>query len=453
MAGAVLAAFAGLVSCLAWPVAEARPDHRPNVIVVLTDDQRWDGFDAMPWLTSELARTGSGWETFPNAFANTPLCCPARASLLTGRYARHTGVLDNGDGANLDESSTLATWLHGAGYRTGLVGKYLNTYPFGRLPYVPPGWDRFVAKRNQSGVTVYRDFHVVDQGSPVFVQSYATDWLGEKALDFVRTAPTTRPFFLLFAPSAPHPPWLPAPRHEGTDADLSVAEPPNVVGALRGAPPWVRSRPEPSAAQRATWLDDQRRADETLLSVDETLHAIVETLGARLDDTYIFVLSDNGYSFGEHRWEGKKCPYEACVRIPLAVHVLEGTGGERPAVVSIVDLAPTIMSLAGVASTARVDGKRFAAWIEPRISTLSEPKNEAVYLEWAGDAEIPAWMAVRTSSLKLIRYGDGFEELYDIGGRVGSADPWEMVNRVADPRYAGILTRLRRLLGQYVGRG
>lgn len=452
-AGAALAALVALVSGLAWPAGESRPDRRPNVIVVLTDDQRWDGFGAMPWLTTELARADSGWMTFPNAFANTPLCCPARASLLTGRYARHTGVLDNDDGGNLDESSTLATWLHGAGYRTGLVGKYLNRYPFGRLPYVPPGWDRFVAKRNQSGVTVYRDFHAVDQGSPVFVQEYATDWLGEKAVEFVRTTPSTRPFFLLFGPSAPHPPWIPAARHEGTYADLSVDEPPNVAGTLRGAPPWVRSRPEPSAAQRAAWLADQRRADETLLAVDEALHAIVETLAERLDDTYIFVLSDNGYSFGEHRWEGKKCPYDACVRIPLAVHSPGGEGGERPPVVSIVDLAPTIMSFAGVSSPAAFDGQPFAAWIEPRTSSLLGPRNQVVSLEWVGDAEIPAWTAVRTAGFKLIRYGDGLEELYDIGGRIGEPDPWEMVNRVADPRYTEILARLRRLLGQQPGPG
>jgi arylsulfatase A-like enzyme len=423
------------------------------VIVVLTDDERWDGFDVMPWLGGELARNDSGWETFPNAFANTPLCCPARASLLTGRYAHHTGVEDNDDGGNLDESSTLATWLHAAGYRTGLVGKYLNGYPFGRLPYVPSGWDRFVGKRNQSGVTVYRRFRAVDQGTPVFVRAYATDWLAEKAVAFVRTTPRTRPFFLLFAPSAPHPPWIPARRHRGSYADLPVVEPPNVVGALRGAPPWVRSRPEPSAAQRAVWLDEQRRADETLLAVDEALHAIVEALADRLADTYIFVLSDNGYSFGEHRWGGKKCPYEACVRIPFAVHVPRADRGQAPAFVSIVDLAPTIMSVAGVATPEGLDGQGFAAWIEPRINTLVQPRNEPIYLEWVGDAQIPAWTAVRTTAFKLIRYEDGFEELYDIGGGVGPPDPWEMDNHVADPRYAGILARLRRLLGQYGGRG
>ena len=423
------------------------------MIVVLTDDQRADTFEAMPWLRRQLARGDSGWISFPNAFTNTPLCCPARASMLTGRYARHTGVLGNGDGGRLDESSTLATWLHEAGYRTGLVGKYLNRYPFGRLPYVPRGWDRFVAKRNQSGETVYRNFQAVDQGSPVVVRRYATDWLAERAVEFVRTAPSTRPFFLQFAPSAPQPPRIPAGRHEGIYDDLPVPEPPNVAGALRGAPPWVRALPEPSAAQRAAWLDQQRRADETMLAVDEALRAIVEALGDRLDDTYVFVLSDNGYAFGEHRWAGKRCPYEACVRIPLAVHSPWVDGGERPPVVSMVDLAPTILSVAGVASPGGFDGRRFAAWIEPRVGSSFEPRNEDVYLEWLGDAQIPAWTAVRTADLKLIRYEDGFEELYDIGGRIGFPDPWEVTNRVADPRYGGTLARLRRLLDGHLGPG
>jgi N-acetylglucosamine-6-sulfatase len=453
MAGAALLVLIGLGSALAWPSAEVRSDRRPNVIVVLTDDQRWDSLDAMPWLHRELARGGSGWVSFPNAFANTPLCCPARASLLTGRYARHTGVLDNEGGAHLDETSTLSTWLRESGYRTGLVGKYLNRYPFGQLPYVPPGWDRFVAKQNQAGETVYRDFHAVDQGSPVLVRRYATDWLAERAVDFVRTSPTSQPFFLLFAPSAPHQPWLPAERHEGSYADRATEEPPNVVGALRAAPPWVRSLPDPSAAQRTAWLMDQRRAEETLLAVDEALHSIVAALGDRLDDTVIFVLSDNGYSFGEHRWEGKKCPYEACVRIPLAVYSPWTPVVAEVEPVSIVDLAPTIVDLAGVATLPPMDGVSFAPAIEADDGTLVDGSPEGVFLEWAGDERVPAWTAVRTADLKLIRYADGFEELYDLGGRVGPPDPWEMSNRAADPRYSEILARLRELLGRLSGPG
>jgi arylsulfatase A-like enzyme len=130
-----------------------------------------------------------------------------------------------------------------------------------------------------------------------------------------------------------------------------------------------------------------------------------------------------------------------------------GVLDQASAVVSIVDMAPTIMSVAGAASPEGFDGQGFGARLEPRISTLGQPRNEAVYLEWVGDAQIPAWAAVRTSAFKLVRYEDGFEELYDIAGRVGPPDPWEMDNRVTDPRYGGVLARLRRLLGRYERRG
>jgi len=453
VAGAALLALIGLGVAVVWPATDGSTDDRPNVIVVLTDDQAAGTFTAMPWLSAELARAGSGWTEFPNAFANTPLCCPARASLLTGLFSRHTGVLDNDDGDVFDESSTLATWLQESGYRTGLVGKYLNRFPFGRLPYVPPGWDRFLAKENQTGVTVYRDFHAIDQGSPVFVRRYATDWLADRAIGFVRTAPSTQPFFLLFAPSAPHPPWIPAPRHAGVYDDLSVEEPPTVVGTLHGAPPWVRALPVPSAARRTAWLADQRRAAETLLAVDEALRSIVAALGDRLDDTVIIVMSDNGYSFGEHRWEGKTCPYEACVRIPLAVYSPWTHAVVEDGLVSMVDVAPTIMDLAGAAPPVPTDGTSFAPAIDPGSDLPSSDGSAEAFLEWAGDDRIPAWTAVRTADFKLIRYADGFEELYDLGGRLGAADPWESTNRAADPRYAGVLARLRSLLGRVLSPG
>lgn len=453
MGFALLTAAMGLASAIVWGTGGIAADRRPSVVVILTDDQPWGTFDAMPWLSGELERSDSGWSSFPNAFANTPLCCPVRAALLTGRHARHTGVLRNEDGAKLDETSTLATWLHEAGYRTGLVGKYLNRFPFGRLPYVPRGWDRFVAKRNQSGTTVYRDFRVVEQGSQVRIRdAYATDWLAGRAIDFVRTTPPGRPLFLLFAPSAPHEPWIPADRDEGAYADEPVTEPPNVVGALRGAPPWVRALPVPGAAQRAAWVQARRRSDETLLAVDEAIRGIVGALGDRLDRTFIFVLSDHGYSFGEHRWEGKKCPYDACVRIPLAVYAPGPpvAGEDRP--VSTVDLAPTFLELAGIPPPGSMDGRSFAAAIEGEPGgPSSEGNSGAVYLEWAGDDEIPAWTAVRTRGLKLIRYADGFDELYDLQGRLAPPDRWETRNLARDLRYAGVLEHLRGLLSRNLG--
>jgi N-acetylglucosamine-6-sulfatase len=451
LAGAAAASVAVLLVAAigGGPPGRAGRDRRPNVIVVLTDDQRWDTREAMPWLSARL-REHDGWTSFPAAFATSPLCCPARAALLTGRTPRHTGVVRNSDGDRLDDDETLATWLHQAGYRTGLIGKYLNRFPFGGLPFVPPGWDRFVAKTNRGPSTVYRDFDVVDQGRWIHVgHAYATDWLADRAVDFVRSAPRTRPFFLLFAPSAPHAPWQPADRDAGSLAGEVVEEAPSVTGTLRGAPPWVRSLPLPSAAQRARWLDERRRADETIRGVDDALRAIVEALGPRLRNTFVFVLSDQGFSFGEHRWEGKKCPYDACVRIPLVVHTALPAADTRRLIVSTVDLAPTILSLAGLPAADRngveLDGVGFSERLVPRFGLLARPP-EAVYLEWAGDADVPPWDVVRTLRFKLITYADGTEELYDLAGALGPADPWETWNRADDPAYAGVLAHLRSLL-------
>jgi N-acetylglucosamine-6-sulfatase len=148
--------------------SSAPRDDRPNIVVVLTDDQTFDSLPhrpaVMPYLQRQIEDPASGWTWFPNAFVNTPLCCPSRATILTGRYSHNTGVEANDEGDDLDESSTIATWLHDAGYRTAVVGKYLNGYPFGRGPYVPPGWDHFVGKENTSDATVYRSYRVVDDG-------------------------------------------------------------------------------------------------------------------------------------------------------------------------------------------------------------------------------------------------------------------------------------------------
>ena len=147
----------------------------------------------------------------------------------------------------------------------------------------------------------------------------------------------------------------------------------------------------------------------------------------------IVVLPDNGYSFGEHRWEGKTCPYEACVRIPLAVYSPWVHGAVEDDLVSMVDVAPTIVDIAGVEPPFPTDGNSFA----PAIGAGSDPSSEeaaGVVLEWAGDDRIPAWTAIRTADFKLIRYADGFEELYDLRGRLGTAIPGR---RSTEPRTRG----------------
>jgi arylsulfatase A-like enzyme len=417
-------------------------DPRPNVIVILTDDQSFDTLPAdpaaMPWLQAQIDDPAGHWRWFPNAYLNTPLCCPSRATLLTGLYSHHTGVQDNGDGHLLDEDHTIAVRLHDAGYRTALIGKYLNQYPFGRGPYVPAGWDRWVGKGNRSDATTYYGYPFVDQGVPLTAglgpSSYATDLLGREAVDFVRTAPEDRPYFLLFTPSAPHPPQTPPPRYEDAFADLTLPRPPSFGVTDPGAPPWIRELP-PIDAVEARRLDaDRIRERETLLAVDDAVQAIVHEVAARgdLGRTIIFFLTDNGLAFGEHGWRAKSCPYVECVRTPFAVYAPALAAGTDPRLVSNVDLAPTIASLAG-AAVAPTDGVDLAPLL---TGTGPAPFRHAVLSEYHGDPVVPAWSSVTTADLAYIRTGD-VEELYDLTGVHGAADPYETDDRIDDPAYLG----------------
>ena len=427
-----------LVAASAIPSAATPPDPRPNVILVVTDDQAFDTLpsDAMPWLTERLREPG--WTLFPNAFASTPICCPARATLLTGRYSFHTGVRTNVDGPALDETQTLPVWLDDAGYTTALVGKYLNRYPYDRGPYVPRGWDRWYAKRNTELATTYRNFPVVEQGVPKTVLgAYATDVLSAQAAAFVRTAPRDSPFFLLFAPSAPHQPWTPASRHVGALATPAVPQRPIDVDR---APAWVRALPPIDVLQAGRLSVARDLARESLLAVDDALRAIVAEVASRgqLERTIIIVLTDNGYSFGEHRWIGKACPYEACVRTPIAIHVPGTAGGVDETLVSNIDVAPTITELTGTAIPDRsaADGTSLAT----ATRGTAGQERDGVLLTYAGDASIPGWWAVRTRRWKLVTYADGFMELYDL-----ARDPAELRNLAEDPAHVDVVARLAGL--------
>jgi N-acetylglucosamine-6-sulfatase len=451
-------ALAIAVACLglaaSTPAAPAGTrDSRPNIVVILSDDQSFDTLPseppAMPYLQASIADPADHWLWFPNAFINTPLCCPSRATILTGLYSHHTGVTGNHDGHLLDETATLPVWLHDAGYTTAMIGKYLNQYPWSRGPYVPPGWDRFVAKRNTAKRTTYYGYGFVDQGVPMRVadapSTYATDFFGDRAVDFIRTAPEGRPFFLYYAPSAPHPPWTPAPGDAGTFAGLAMPSPPNLrERGLDDKPAWVRNLPAPTRASLARLADERRRERETLLDLDEAVRRIVDALRTRsaLDDTVIVFLTDNGYSFGEHRIVGKRCPYEECVRTPLAVRMPGADAGVADRLVSNADLAPTLAALAGVAPSVPTDGRSFAGVLEDSLTHGPG----AVLLEWAGDADIPPWWAVRTADFAYIESDDGTVELYDLTGRLGRADPFELDSRAGDPAYSGTVVRLARLL-------
>ena len=452
---ATAAALAVLVAAAVHPgaVPTRAQDPRPNIVVILTDDQSLETLPhmqppAMPWLQSQINDPAGHWQWFPNAVFNTPLCCPSRATILTGQYSHHTGVVNNDTGYRLNDGQTLPVWLHGAGYTTGLIGKYLNLYPFGRLPYVPPGWDRWFAKLNESGATTYYDYSVIDQTTPLHFGSapdqYATTELASQAVRFIQAAPAARPFFLYLTPPAPHRPWVAAPGDRGAFADLPLKAPAADTAPVTGKPAWVQALPALDPAAVAARQNDRRAQYASLLEVDRSVHAIVDALAQRgqLQNTYIFFLTDNGFSFGEHRIVGKRCPYDECIRTPFAVFSPTQPTGTDPLLVSNVDLAPTIAQLAGVTPGASIDGSSFASALTGPPGSVGTPTSQAKLIEWAGDAEISPWWGVRTPDFAYIESADGTVELYDLSGRRGHADPGELHNVADAPRYAAVVARL-----------
>lgn len=381
---------------------------RPNILVVNLDDTRADGVGLMPVLETRIAAAG---QTFTNSFTPDPLCCPSRASLLTGLYALHHGTrtltAPNGGAIRFRElggdQKTIAVWLQGAGYRTGLFGKYLNAYsagtegglgPNGGL-YVPPGWDRWWAMVSGeayggvNGVT----YRVSEEDGTLTVYDdhssdaqYSTDLSARKMRDFVSAAVADgQPFFAYWTPVASHTdgfaPPAPAARHHGLFADLPLWRPPSWGEAD------VTDKPRAYASlgvETTGYTDLMRRsAYETLLAVDEQLGAfldLVDGLGVG-NDTVILFTSDNGVMWGEHRLfnQSKGCPYEECQRVPFVVRYprLGTPGTVRTEPVLNIDVAPTIANLAGVAPPTAVDGRSIVPLL---VGTAPTPAWRADYL-------------------------------------------------------------------------
>jgi arylsulfatase A-like enzyme len=345
--------------------------------------------------------------------------------------------------AAFDDSSTVATWLHDAGYRTSLVGKYLNGY--GTDPFVPPGWDDWHAFIGSG----YFDYRLVENGS---VRSYGTadsdyltDVLAAKAVDFIATA-DDRPFFLYFAPFAPHDPATPAPRHAGRFAGTPPWRPPAWNEAdVSDKPTWLMDQP-PLSSDQVVFADGlYERMLESLLAVDDAVAAILRALdeAGRTDDTVVVFTSDNGLSLGEHRVVGKQCPYDECLRVPLVVRYPRAVTAARTdsRLAANVDLAPTLAELAGTTPAGPVDGVSLMAILDGSAS----PWRDDLLAEQFSIFP-PAYAAVRSARYKYVEYlHDATQiELYDL-----TADPNELTSRHADPAYApvraALAARLRAL--------
>ncbi len=344
---------------------------RPNVLFIVTDDMAVSDLAAMPHLEEWL---GEGGTTFSRAYVSVSLCCPTRATMLRGQYAHNTGVLSN-DGTNGGfpvahalglESSTVATWLDEAGYRTALLGKYLNHYPRGAgVTYVPPGWDNW-AVAVDAGTAAGFDYTLNEDGRLVRYgderEDYAATVLVDRAAELAAEAESDgEPFFTWLAVDAPHEPAVPAPEDEGAFADASAPRGPSFDVVDPSMPDWVTSLPPLSDDQLAEIDARHRDRLESLQSLDRELARLADELDEvdQLDDTYVVFTTDNGFHLGHHRLKaGKQTAFEEDISVPMLVAgpgVPEGRTSD--AIVGDVDLAPTFAALAEADAPDFVDGR------------------------------------------------------------------------------------------------
>jgi N-acetylglucosamine-6-sulfatase len=505
------------------PSAAAETSQPPSFVVIQTDDQTLDELyatfrepkiQAMPNTLNLIAKRG---ETFNNYYVSYPLCCPSRVSLLTGRYAHNNGVRGNiqpnggyyGFSFRAADTHNLATWLQGAGYRTIHVGKFLNGYgdePYSNGTEVPPGWTAWhsVLKSDtdhyyygytlnnngviegpygDSGTWEPREYTTRDDigcpfaptnGQPCF---YETDMLTNIAAEELRGTSPEQPFYLQLDYTAPHGDFRhpagpePAPRHydwfKGAPLPHNRSEGFD-EGNVADKPRFIREAPYLGLADIHTYRVYYDKALESLRSIDDGVKELIDTLGSlhRLRNTYVIFTSDNGFFFGEHRLIGGKfLAYEPSTHLPFLIrgpHIKAGT--ESNEVVGNIDIAPTVLELAGVEADKSIDGRSMVPFLQdPELTTLRpylfESFVETSDVEEAGAIAEPGdqsdqstavarkrsqgggatasilappkdYEGLRLGPYKYIAWPDGEKELYDL-----EKDPYELNNIVRIPNY------------------
>jgi N-acetylglucosamine-6-sulfatase len=450
-----LVLFTGTYREDGMPEVAAQTAAKPNIVLILTDDMTLQDAEYMPKLHSLMMDQGT---TFENAFVTNSLCCPSRATILRGQYTHNHQLWTNdpplggfqGFHDLGHESSTVATLLRSGGYRTALIGKYLNGYPAADPTYVPPGWDEWYAESGGGGYYGYKlneNGQVVQYGSSA--EDYKTDVLARKATDYVRrSAANEQPFFMYLGHKAPHGSTvMPASRHEDSYPGVTAPRPPSFNEAdVSDKPKWVSSRP-PLSADDIAYIDElYGERLRSLLAVDDMIESLVDTLrdSGELDNTYIFFTSDNGYHLGQHRLTpGKWTAYEEDIRVPVVVRgpgVPAGQVSDRFTLNN--DFAPTFADLADVNPPSFVDGRSLAPLLGNDPPTSVEWRS--AFLVEIGRPNFP-FEAVRTERHLYVEHDTGERELYDL-----IDDPYQLDNRyaTADPDLiAQLQARLEALRG------
>jgi arylsulfatase A-like enzyme len=395
---------------------------RPNIVLILLDDMDTEAMRVMTTVKARLVDQGT---SFRQHFVSVPLCCPSRASILTGQYAHNHGVLSNvGRFGGVErfhelqrEPATVAVWLKAAGYRTALVGKYLNHYQArpGKAD-IPPGWESWHAIL-EDRPAINSDYWMDDDGRLSKPTEYQTDRLARLSEEFIASA-DERPFFLYIAPGAPHMPAEQAPRTPSFD-EQDVSDKPR----------WLRAAPRLN-------YDDGKRLDrfyrrrlQTLVAADEMVARVLEALDkrGRAADTYVFFTSDNGFLQGQHRFPGgKNAPYEEAIRVPLVVRgpgVPAGRTLEH--LVSNIDYAPTFAVLARLAQPAPTDGQPLVPLLGSNPPAPADWRRDLLVEHWeTGDPfTIPPFFLLRLQDHVYVEYDTGENEFYDL-----AKDPGQLQN-------------------------
>jgi N-acetylglucosamine-6-sulfatase len=469
-----LGALAFLLASVAGSSAAPATAGSPNIVVIMTDDQEDTG--SMAYMPKTLSLIADHGVIFKNSFVNLSLCAPSRSSFLTGQAAHNHGIkanspLDQGgwEAFRDKEDNALPVWLKVAGYRTALIGKYLNRYgqqsTYGAWlswlggqvnveftgtsvgnprDWVPPGWDIWYAF-TETRVRYY-DYMINDNGSILdfdhHPSDYSTDVLRERAVRFIKDEASSRdPFFLYIAPKAAHVQGaraIPSPQYQQALNEVKLPEDPafNEKDLRRKA----LKAPNLSIKSKDDLEKSYRAELQSLQSVDDLVAAVGDALKdtGKLDNTVIIYTSDNGFLFGDHRLVGKSAAYEGSLKVPLLMRGPSIPQKEtREQIVNNLDVVATIVDLAGVKPGVAQDGKS----VRPLFASAGAPWRSALLFESPVNRFEPKgnrYTGVRTPTKKYVKYQSGLEELFDL-----VADPYELNNQAQDPGHAADLAALR----------
>jgi arylsulfatase A-like enzyme len=418
----VAAILAGLATPGRRPSASAQTGPgpgRPNVLIIITDDQRIESMGPMRRTRSWFRRGGV---EYLNAFTTTPLCCPARASIFTGRYAHNHMVKTNADARELDPRSTLASYLKQDGYQTAIVGKYLNSWE-GQ----PSHFEQWHTFENRSG---YKNVPFNSNGVVHKVRRYSTDYIAGRARALVNGFETqdARPWFLVVGTWSPHTPANAEKRFRRTKVGQWDGNPAVFEADRTDKPAFVQTKEAGFQGGRKL----RTRQLRTLKSVDELVDQLFGTMTAagETGDTLAFFVSDNGIAWAEHGMKTKATPYFPAVAVPFLArwpgHLPAGV--QETGLVANVDIAPTVLDAAGIAPDPAypLDGR----------SLLSPNQRDRLLVEFQGGNNqpgVPTWASTWTAEYQYVEYYDdatgavSFREYYDLVN-----DPFQLTNLLGD---------------------